>query len=129
MKLKVLLPFRVFTEKANVTRIVADTSAGSIGLLPNRLDCVAALSPGILVIETEDEDETYVAIDEGVLVKSGRDVLVSVRNAFGGGELVELREAVEREFLTLDEHEESVRAVLARMESGFIRRLADFHHE
>lgn len=129
MKLKVLLPFRVFTEKANVTRIVADTSAGSIGLLPNRLDCVAALSPGILVIETEDEDETYVAIDEGVLVKSGRDVLVSVRNAIGGGELGELREAVEREFLTLDEHEESVRAVLARMESGFIRRLADFHHE
>lgn len=129
MKLKVLVPFRVFTEKANVTRIVADTSAGSIGLLPNRLDCVAALSPGILVIETEDEDETYVAIDEGVLVKSGRDVLVSVRNAIGGGELGELREAVEREFLTLDEHEESVRAVLARMESGFIRRLADFHHE
>lgn len=129
MKLKVLLPFRVFTEKANVTRIVADTSAGSIGLLPNRLDCVAALSPGILVIETEDEDETYVAIDEGVLVKSGRDVLVSVRNAIGGGELGDLREAVEREFLTLDEHEESVRAVLARMESGFIRRLADFHHE
>lgn len=129
MKLKVLLPFQVFIEKANVKRIVADTLAGSIGLLPNRLDCVAALTPGILVIETEDEDETYVAIDEGVLVKSGRDVLVSVRNAIGGAELGELREAVEREFLTLDEHEESVRAVLARMESGFIRRLADFHHE
>ena len=129
MTLKVLLPFQVFTEKANVTRIVADTLAGSIGLLPNRLDCTAALTPGILVIETEDEDETYVALDEGVLVKSGRDVLVSVRNAIGGAELGELHEAVEREFLTLDEHEESVRAVLARMESGFIRRLADFHHE
>jgi len=129
MKLKVLLPFQVLTEKANVTRIVADTLAGSIGLLPNRLDCVAALIPGILVIETEDENETYIAIDEGVLVKSGRDVLVSVRNAIGGAELGELREAVEREFLALDEHEESVRAVLARMESGFIRRLADFHHE
>jgi F-type H+-transporting ATPase subunit epsilon len=129
MKLKVLLPFQVFTEKANVKRIVADTLAGSIGLLPNRLDCVAALTAGILVIETEDEEETYVAIDEGVLVKAGGDVLVSVRNAIGGAELGELREAVEREFLTLDEHEESVRAVLARMESGFIRRLADFHHE
>jgi F-type H+-transporting ATPase subunit epsilon len=129
MTLKVLLPFQVFTEKANVTRIVADTLAGSIGLLPNRLDCVAALSPGILVIETENEEETYVAIDEGVLVKAGGDVLVSVRNAIGGTELGELREAVEREFLTLDEHEESVRAVLARMESGFIRRIADFHHD
>jgi len=129
MTLKVLLPFQVFTEKANVTRIVTDTLAGSIGLLPNRLDCVAALSPGILVIETENEEETYVAIDEGVLVKAGGDVLVSVRNAIGGAELGELRQAVEREFLTLDEHEESVRAVLARMESGFIRRLADFHHD
>lgn len=129
MKLKVLLPFQVFMEEVNVTRIVVDTLAGSFGLLPNRLDCVAALTPGILVIETEDEEETYVAIDEGVLVKTGREVLVSVRNAIVGAELSELREAVEREFLTLDEHEESVRAVLARMESGFIRRLADFHHE
>jgi len=129
MTLKVLLPFQVFTERANVTRIVADTLAGSIGLLPNRLDCAAALSPGILVVETENEEETYVAIDEGVLVKAGGDVLVSVRNAIGGAELGELRQAVEREFLTLDVYEESVRAVLARMESGFIRRLADFHHD
>ena len=129
MKLKVLLPFQVFTEKANVTQIVAETDAGSFGLLPNRLDCVAALTAGILVIETENEDEIYVAIDEGVLVKTGGDVAVSVRNAIGGTKLGELRDAVEQEFLTLDEHEESVRAVLARMESGFIRRLADFHHE
>jgi len=129
MKLRVLLPFQIFAEKANVTRIVAETQEGSFGLLPNRLDCVAALIPGILVIETEDEVESYFAIDEGVLVKTGGDVLVSVRNAIAGAQLSELREAVDREFLTLDEHQESVRAVLARMESGFIRRLADFHHE
>lgn len=129
MKLKVLLPFQVFTEKANVLRIVAETLAGSMVFLPNRLDCVASLPAGILVIETEDQGETYVAIDEGVLVKAGHEVLVSVRNAIGGAELGKLREAVEQDFLTLDEHEESVRAVLARIESGFIRRLADFHHE
>ncbi len=129
MKLKVLLPFQVFAEKAKVIRIVAETHRGSFGLLPNRLDCIAALVPGILEIETEDEAEIYIAIDEGVLVKSGQDVLVSVRNAIGGAELGELREAVEQEFLTLDEHEQSVRAVLTRMESGFIRQLANFHHE
>lgn len=129
MNLRVLLPFQIFAENANVIRIVAETQSGSFGLLPNRLDCAAALAPGILVIETEDDDESYVAIDEGVLVKTGRDVLVSVRNAIAGAELGKLREAVDREFLTLDEHEQSVRAVLARMESGFIRRLADFHHE
>jgi F-type H+-transporting ATPase subunit epsilon len=38
------------------------------------------LSPGILIYETEAEGEVYVAVDEGVLVKTGLDVLVSVRN-------------------------------------------------
>jgi F-type H+-transporting ATPase subunit epsilon len=129
MKLKVLLPFQVFAEKINVTRIVAETHQGSFGFLPHRLDCVAALVPGILVVETREEGEIYLAVDEGVLVKTGLEVFVSVRNAIGGAELGQLREAVEQEFLTLDEHEQSMRSVLARMESGFIRRLARFHHE
>jgi len=129
MNLKVLLPFQVFAEKNNVTRIVAETHAGSFGFLPHRLDCVAALVPGILVVESEDEGEVYLAVDEGVLVKTGRDVFISVRNAVGGTELQQLRETVEQEFLTLDEHEQGVRSVLAKMESGFIRQLARFHHE
>ena len=64
------------------------------------------------------------AVDEGVLVKTGLDVLVSVRNAIGGTDLGQLREAVEREFLTLNEQEQSVRSVMAKMESGFIRRVS-----
>jgi len=129
MNLKVLLPFEVFAEKSGVTRIVAETREGSFGLLPHRLDCVAALAPGILIYEDEAEGEVYVAVDEGVLIKTGPEVLVSVRNAIAGTDLRRLREAVEREFLNLDEREQSVRAVLSKMESGFIRRLAEFHHE
>jgi F-type H+-transporting ATPase subunit epsilon len=97
--------------------------------LPHRLDCVAALTPGILVFETAAEGETCIAVDEGILVKTGTDVLVSVRNAIGGADLGKLREAVEQEFLDLDEQEKSVRSVLAKLESGFIRRFAAFHHE
>jgi len=129
MNLKVLLPFRVFADKTGVTRIVAETREGSFGLLPHRLDCVAALAPGILIYEDEAEGEVYVAVDEGVLIKTGPNVLVSVRNAIAGTDLRQLREAVEREFLNLDKREQSVRSVLAKMESGFIRRLAEFHHE
>ncbi len=129
MNLKILLPFKVFAEKTGVLRIVAGTREGSFGLLPHRLDCVAALTPGILLYENEAEGEIYVAVDEGVLVKTGADVLVSVRNAIGGMDLDELHEAVQREFLSLNEREQSVRSVLAKMESGFIRRFAEFHHE
>ena len=129
MHLKLLLPFRVFAEETGVSRVVAETRQGSFGLLPHRLDCVAALTPGILIYETEAEGEVYVAVDEGVLVKSHLDVLVSVRNAIAGTDLGALREAVEREFVTLTDREESVRSVLAKMESGFISRLAEFHRE
>ena len=96
-------------------------------MLPQRLDCVAVLEPGILTYETTKDGETYVAVDEGVLVKAGTDVLVSVRNAISGLDLGKLREAVEQEFMNLDENEKQVRAVLARLESGFVRRFAEFH--
>jgi len=129
MNLKVLLPFQIFAEKAGVSRIVAETRAGSFGLLPHRLDCVAALTPGILIYETEAEGEVYVAVDEGVLIKTGLDVLVSVRNAIAGTDLHQLREAVEDEFLDLDERERTVRAALAKMESGLIRRMATFYDD
>lgn len=127
MKLKVLLPHQVFAEVDGVKRIVAETPQGSFGLLPHRLDCVAVLVAGILTYETEAEGEVYVAVDEGVLVKAGSNVLVSVRNAIGGMSLGQLREAVEREFVDLDEGEKQVRAVLAKLESGFVRRFAEFH--
>jgi F-type H+-transporting ATPase subunit epsilon len=129
MNLKVLLPFGIFAEKTGVSRIVAETREGAFGLLPQRLDCVAALAPGILVYETQAQGEVYVAIDEGVLVKTGADVLVSVRRALGGSDLGQLREAVEKEFLTLDEQEQSLRSVMAKLESGFLRRFAALRHD
>jgi len=127
MKLKVLLPFQIFAEIDGVKRIIAETPQGSFGILPRRLDCVAVLEPGILTYETEAEGEVFIAVDGGVLIKSGADVLVSVRNAIGGMDLGKLRAAVEREFVNLDEGEKQVRSVLARLESGFVRRFAEFH--
>ena len=69
------------------------------------------------------------AVDQGVLVKAGMEVLVSVRNAIGGTDLDGLHAAVKREFLELDEQERIVRSVLAKMESGFIHRFMEFQHE
>lgn len=129
MRIKILLPFEVFVEKTNVLRVVADTPQGSFGLLPNRLDCVASLAPGVLVYETADEGETYIAVDQGILVKTGLDVLISVRIAIPGTDLGQLHAAVEREFLTLNDRERNVRSVMAKMESGLIHRLVEFQHE
>ena len=129
MHLKVLLPFQVYADKTGVSRIVAETQAGSFGLLPHRLDCVAALTPGILIYETEADGEVFVAVDEGVLVKTGPDVLISVRRAIGGTDLGRLHTAVEKEFLTMDNREQNVRSVAAKLEIGLLRRFVRFQHE
>ncbi len=107
---------------------MARTLQGSFGILPHRLDCTAALAPGILTYETQQDGEIYMAVDQGVLVKAGLDVLVSVRDAIGGTSLDKLHEAVRQKFLVVDEQEKGVRMVLAKMESGFVRRFMEFHH-
>lgn len=129
MNLTILLPFQVFAEKVGVSRIVAETPDGSFGLLPNRLDCTAALTPGILMYRTKQEKDVYVAVDEGIMVKTGPDVFVSVRHALGEASLQQLRDAVEKEFRALDKHEQDVRRVMAKLESGLIQRLVSFKHE
>jgi F-type H+-transporting ATPase subunit epsilon len=128
MHLEILLPFHVFNIENGVRRIVAQTHAGSFGLLPHRLDCVAALTPGILMYESAEQEEIYVAVDLGVLVKTGARVMVSVRRALAGKNLDRLREEVEQEFLILDEREQDLRQVMARLESRFLQRIARFEH-
>jgi F-type H+-transporting ATPase subunit epsilon len=129
MHLEILLPSQVFARMTGVSRVVAETHEGLFGLLPRRLDCVAALTPGILTYETATDGEVYVAVDAGVLVKTGPNVLVSVRRAIAGTDLEHLRDSVDQQFLTLDEHQRSVRSVSAKLEIGLLRRLARFQHE
>ncbi len=129
MRLRVLLPFQVFTDEPDVLRIVAETSDGSFGLLPHRLDCVAALVPGILSYESAARGEVFLALDEGVLVKAGAEVRVSARRAIGGADLGQLRDAVAREFVQRDAQENDLRSVMARLEGGFLRRFAGMERE
>jgi F-type H+-transporting ATPase subunit epsilon len=129
MRLEVLLPFRVFSDDTDVSRIVAETHDGSFGLLPHRRDCVAALVPGILSYQSESEGEVFVAVDQGVLTKTGDTVQVAVRRASRGTDLAQLHAAVQHDYLTLNALEQAARAATHQLESGFVGRFARFHNE
>ena len=128
MNLKILVPFEVFLPALEVAEVVAETHSGSFGLLPHRLDCVAVLAPGILTYRTTGTDAVFSAVDDGVLVKCGDEVLVSVRRAIAGA-LADLHAAVKREFLGIDAQEREIRGAVARMESALIGRLVRLQHE
>jgi F-type H+-transporting ATPase subunit epsilon len=128
MNLRILLPYQVLTDVQDIRRIVAETSEGSLGILSHRLDCVAILKPGILTYQGEGGD-IYLAVDAGVLVKSGLNVSVSVRDAMVGSSLEELRGEVKKRFIHLDDEERQMRTALAKIERGFVRRFQEIQHE
>ncbi len=123
MNLRILLPTQILLDRA-VDKIIAEAENGSFCLLPRHVDFVAALTPGLLAY-TAGRDEEFVAIDEGVLVKKGEEVLVSVRDAVLGPDLGLLRLMVKERFEALDEREKRARSALTRLEADFVRRFIE----
>jgi F-type H+-transporting ATPase subunit epsilon len=124
MRLEVVTPMARCLDRT-VRRIVAETPEGHFGMLPGHVDFVTELVPGILLYETEEGAERFVAVNSGTLVKCGGTVRVAVRGAVDGDDLAELRARVETEFRQRDEDEREARAALARLEAGMIRRFRD----
>jgi len=78
-------------------------------------DIIAML--GLEQLSPEDRNVIFrvrrLAVDEGVLVKTGADALVSVHRAISGTDLAQLRGAVEKEFLTFSKAASTVSARVA----------------
>lgn len=120
MRLKLLIPTQVVVDE-KVNKIVAEGEHGSFCLLPLHVDFLASLVPGLLTFEDEARSEQFVAVDEGVLVKRGAEVLVSTRQAIRGGDLEQLRKVVHDEFAALDDRERAANAAAAKLEASFLR--------
>lgn len=124
MNLRILLPTRILVDRP-VTKVIAEAENGSFCLLPRHVDMVAALAPGLLSYTTEQGKEEFAATDEGVLVKHGSEILVSVRDAVRGADLGLLRLMIRESFEALDDRERRARGALARLEADFVRRFIE----
>jgi F-type H+-transporting ATPase subunit epsilon len=132
MRLRVLAPTHIAVDE-EVSRVSAESPDGAFTILPRHIDYATVLVPGILSyrlqtgygrpgLPSPGAELHYVAVDEGILVKRGRVVNVSTRNAVSGTDLESLRAAVTEMFTELDDEERQARNALARLELGFSRR-------
>lgn len=124
MKLKVLIPTKVFLVET-VQQINVEAKNGALGLLPNHIDFVTTLVPGILSYRSPGGEEVFLAVAEGILVKCGQEVLVSTIQAVKGGDLETLYQTVEQEFQQLDEQRKLTRTAVARLEVGLTRGIIE----
>ena len=124
MMLKILLPAEVLLTQ-EVTKIVAEAENGSFCLMPNHIDFVATLAPGIFTYVPVSGGQELLAMDVGTLIKKGSDVLVSTRNAVRAPDLGKLKEVVVQLYEVLDERDKMVRSASARLEASLIRRFVE----
>ena len=124
MRLKILTPTKIVVNQ-ETAKVIAEAENGSFCLLPRHIDFVAALVPGILSFFDSEGTEEFAAVDEGVLIKAGREILVSTRNAVRSKELGTLRETVAREFQVKDERERTALAAGARLEADIVRKFIE----
>ncbi len=124
MLLKILLPAEILLE-LEVKKIVAEAENGSFCLMPNHIDFVATLAPGLFTYEKLEGGQEIMAMDVGTLVKKGSDVLVSTRNAVRSSDLGKLKQVVVQQYDILDEHEKMVRSASAKLEASLIRRFVE----
>ncbi|HRF62216.1 MAG TPA: F0F1 ATP synthase subunit epsilon [Candidatus Competibacter sp.] len=124
MHLKLLTPTEILVDES-VVKFNAEGPEGHFCLLPRHRDWVATLVPGLVSFVALDGGEIFVAVDRGILVKCGDEVLVSVRRAVRGGDLAGLRDVVETRFRHCDDQEKTARGAIARLEAGVIRRFLE----
>jgi len=73
----------------------------------------------------EEGEEKFLAVDEGILVKRGPEVLVSTGYAVQG-RLGELRQAVREQFRKLDERERQAKVALDHLEASLVRQIFEW---
>jgi len=120
INLKILLPDKTFL-KREVKKVAAEAENGWFCLLPKHVDFTTSLTPGILMLTTPEGKDVFLAIDEGILVKYGKEVVISTRNAIEGEDLGELKSRVEEIFIKTDEKEKDAQTALSKLEADFVR--------
>lgn len=123
MRVSVLLPERALL-RTDADRVVAESLEGSFCLEPRHIDIVAPLVPGILTLVRGDQEQ-FLATAEGVLVKLGQEVLISVRDAVTDAPLGRMRTAIEQRGRERRSREQAVRQAAERLETALVRRFAE----
>lgn len=124
MRLLLSVPTDVVLEEP-VTKVIAESPAGSFCLLPRHVDLATVLVPGLLTFTRPDGEEVAVAVDHGALVKVGDEVRVACQRAFVAGDAADAATAVRERFEVQSERDKRARAALARLESDVVRRLGE----
>ncbi|MGI5819652.1 MAG: F0F1 ATP synthase subunit epsilon [Armatimonadota bacterium] len=124
MNLKIVTPTRIVVDE-RVVKVTVQGRDGSRTYLPRHVDFVTVVVPSVMSWRPAEGEEQFAAVDEGIVVKAGDEMLVSTVYAVHGPGLGRLRETVEGQFAERGEREKTARTALAKLEASIVRRFME----
>ena len=88
LNLRIYTPNKLFIDET-ITKITVYGKEGCFTILPRHIDYVSSFDDCILYFKKENKDMVFVGVNQGILVKSGREIQVSTFNAVNGGSSLE----------------------------------------
>lgn len=89
--------------------------------LPKHIDFASIIKPSIATYTDGNGAQKYIACHNGVAVKKGQNITLSVQQAVLGNSLSELKSTILQEFKKADEQRKELNTAMARLEIGMLR--------
>lgn len=104
LNLRIYTPSQLFLEEV-IKKVSVYGKEGFYTILPNHIDYISSFDDGIIIFEKQDSSKIFIGVNQGVLIKTGREIQISTFSAvYGGTSLDELKNVLK----TLIEKEEEL---------------------
>lgn len=107
--------------KTKIKKVTFETLNGYYTLMPKHIDFVSAMNANIVRYTTVENEEKFVACHQGIVVKKGNDVTISVQKAVKSDTLDELQKTILIDFKESEEQRKELNTAMARLEVGLVR--------
>lgn len=124
MQITIRLPNQLLYS-GSALKLYAEAENGAFGILPNHADFVTSLVPSVLLITESDGTERFFGLQQGILVKQGKQVEVIARRGVEGENLLHLADQMQQAFALDDEQEREARSALAKLEIGMAKQFRE----
>ena len=107
----------------DIVALDVDTVEGRYGILERHIDTAMALDVGLLHMRDQSQQEHFVGLDGGILVKMGSDVRISTGRVIIGQGLGVIEEGIQEQQEEEERREEHQLRALARLELQLSRSI------
>jgi len=121
--LRLITPTKCLEQHVDSLR--AEDDSGGFGVLAGHEDFMTVLKPSVLIYRLGDQ-ESYAAIDGGIMRIIGGEVTIASRELVEGDDPAELRELIIGEFYKKAQKEAAFMDLLDNMEKLLVDRLVKF---